>query len=258
MYKSYIVNYETGEIIKYDEHKHRILINELKCITDGLVYAADPQNMTDGNSWGNAILHNFNNGDENSGWIENALKFDGIDDGIEIEDKSDYSNGITLEMYFSLRGQTENQLVQILMMKRKTANDGFFMFMGNDDNAYEYGRIYIDIGGNPRFGNRFDTGIVVEENKPIYITYTFNPNVENEKGILYVNAEKRKTTNLGIIDNLVTVQKETNIQIGSDIHITNGKDNRYPFNGEIYAARVYNRPLTNSEVKFNYDATKLE
>lgn len=132
------------------------------------------------------------------------------------------------------------------------------MFMGNDDNAYAYGRIYIDIGGNPRFGNRFDTGIVVEENKPIYITYTFNPNVENEKGILYVNAEKRKTTNLGIIDNLVTVQKETNIQIGSDIHITNGKDNRYPFNGEIYAARVYNRPLTNSEVKFNYDATKLE
>ena len=239
-------------------NKHRILINELKCITDGLVYAANPQNMTDGNSWGNAILHNFNNGDENSRWIENALKFDGIDDGIEIEDKSDYSNGVTLEMYFSLRGQTENQLVQILMMKRKTANDGFFMFMGNDDNAYEYGRIYIDIGGNPRFGNRFDTGIVVEENKPIYITYTFNPNVENEKGILYVNAEKRKTTNLGIIDNLVTVQKETNIQIGSDIHITNGKDNRYPFNGEIYAARVYNRPLTNSEVKFNYDATKLE
>ena len=145
LYKSYIVNYETAEIIKFDENKHRILINELKCITDGLVYAADPQNMTDGNSWGNAILHNFNDGDENSGWIENALMFDGIDDGIEVEDKSDYSNGITLEMYFSLRGQTENQMAQILMMKRNTVYDGFFMYIDNGNILYR--ELVIDIGG---------------------------------------------------------------------------------------------------------------
>lgn len=48
--------------------------------------------------------------------------------------------------------------------------------------------------------------------------------------------------------------QNTNIQIGSDVYITNddGKDNRYPFKGEIYAARVYNRPLTEQEVKYNY------
>ena len=51
LYNSYIVNYETGEIIKYDKNKHRIITNELKCITEGLVYVADPKNMTDGNSW---------------------------------------------------------------------------------------------------------------------------------------------------------------------------------------------------------------
>ena len=150
LHKSYIVNYETGEIVKFDENKHRIVTNELKCITEGLVYAADPQNMTDGNSWGDAILHNFNEGDENSGWNENALMFDGVDDGIEVEDKSDYSKGITLEMYFKLRGETENQLVQILMMKRKTVDDGFFMFIGNNNDDFEYKRLYIDIGGGRR------------------------------------------------------------------------------------------------------------
>lgn len=257
--KSYIVNYETGEIVKYDENKHRILTNELKCITEGLVYAADPQNMADGNSWGNAILHNFNEGDENSGWSENALMFDGIDDGIEVEDSSDYSNGITLEMYFSFRGKTENQHSQILMMKRKTTSDGFFVFMGNQDKeeiAYperEYGKITIDIGGVNE--NRFITNAFAEENTPIYITYTFNPKAETEKGILYVNGKEFQTTDLGNIENLVNVQKDTNIQIGSDIYRTNGKDNRYPFNGEIYAARVYNRPLTKQEVEYNYNAT---
>ena len=250
---SYIINYKTGKIVKYDENKHRIITNELKCITEGLVYVADPKNMTDGNNWGDAILHNFNEGDENSGWSENALMFDGVDDGIEVKDKSDYSNGITVEMYFKLRGQTENQLVQILMMKRKTVDDGFFMFIGNDNKEFEYKSLWIDIGGA---GNRFKTGVLVEENEPIYVTYTFNPNVNNDKGILYINGEKRQTTNLGSIKNLIKVQNDINIQIGSDIHETLGKNFRYPFNGEIYAARVYNRPLTEQEVKYNFDATK--
>lgn len=259
LYNSYIVNYETGEIIKYDKNIHRILTNELRCITEGLVYAADPQNMTDGNNWGDAILHNFKEGEENSGWREDALMFDGIDDGIEVEDKSDYSNGITLEMYFKLRGKTKNQKTQILMMKRKTLNDGFFMFIGNGKEyaRFEYGRIYIDIGGIPSYSNRLETDVVVKENEPIYITYTFNPFAENEKGILYVNSKKIETTNLGRIDTLIKTQKEANIQIGSDIYASNGGDNRYPFNGEIYAARVYNRPLTETEVQYNYNVTKL-
>ena len=252
--KSYIVNYETGEIIEFDETKHKIVTNELKCVTDGLVYAADPQNMTDGNNWGNAILHNFNKGDANSGWKDNALMFDGIDDGIEVKDASDYSNGITLEMYFSFRGKTENQLAQILMMKRNTVIDGFFMYIDNGSTLY--GEVVIDIGGS-----RFRTGFIAKENTPIYVTYTFNPKAKFDKGILYINGKKNQTTEIGNIANLIKVQENTNIQIGSDIYKTNefdGDDNRYPLNGEIYAARVYNRALTDKEVEYNYNATKLE
>lgn len=201
--------------------------------------------MTDRYSWGNAILHNFNEGDSNSGWSENALMFDGVDDGIEVEDRSDYSNGITLEIYFKFRGKVENQLAQILMMKRKTTEDGFFMFIGNkeeEDLEYdsEYRKLYIDIGGSY---NRFKTQFYVKENTPTYITYTFNPNIENEKGILYINGEKSYTTNLGNIENLLESQKKANIQIGADIYKTFGNNN-YPFNGEIYAARIYSRALT--------------
>ena len=216
--------------------------------------------MTTSNSWGDAILHNFNEGDENSGWSENVLMFDGIDDGIEVKDNSDYSKGITLEIYFTLKGKSTSDLAQILMMKRSTTNNGFFIFLNGEQN--EFGRLDIDIGGNGGDGapNRLKTNTIVEENLPTYITYTYDPNKESENGILYVNGVKTETTDLGNIQNLIDTSENTPIQIGSDIYQTykpegDTSNRKYPFYGEIYASRVYNRPLTESEVKYNYETT---
>ena len=260
---SYIIDYETGEYIKYNENKHTILTNELLCISDGLVYSADPKNMTSGDSWGDAILHNFNEGDENSGWKENSLMFDGVDDGIEVKDNSDYSKGITLEIYFMLKGKSTSNMAQILMMKRTNNTNGFFMYLvghnnnETDDPWMQYGSLGIDIGGS---GNRYYPNIIIQENVPTYITYTYDPNKENEKGVLYINGVKTKTTNLGIIENLINTPPNTPIQIGSDIYETykpegDTKNRKYPFNGEIYASRVYNRPLAEQEVLYNYNTT---
>ena len=253
---SYIINYETGEFVRYDENKHRIVTNELLCIKDGLVYSADPKNMTNSNSWGDATLHNFVEGEANSGWSENALMFDGIDDGIEVKDNSDYSQGITLEIYFKLKGKSTSDVAQILMMKRTEMTNGFFIYLGGGMEGFTYGRIVIDIGG---LYNRFSSDIVVQENVPTYITYTYNPNAESDNGILYVNGVKIQTTNLGIIENLLNTPVNTPIQIGSDIYQTYGEDEtknrKYPFYGEIYASRVYNRPLTEKEVEYNYNMT---
>ena len=260
---SYIIDYETGEYIKYDENKHTIVTNELLCISDGLVYSADPKNMTSGDSWGDAILHNFNEGDENSGWKENSLMFDGVDDGIEVKDNSDYSKGITLEIYFMLKGKSTSNMAQILMMKRTNNTNGFFMYLvGNNNNEtddpwMQYGSLGIDIGGS---GNRYYPNIIIQENVPTYITYTYDPNKEKEKGVLYINGVKTKTTNLGIIENLINTPLNTPIQIGSDIYETynpegDTENRKYPLNGEIYASRVYNRPLTEQEVLYNYNTT---
>ena len=265
---SYIINYETGEFVKYDEGKHRIVTNELLCIKDGLVYSADPKNMTTSNSWGDAILHNFNEGDENSGWSENVLMFDGIDDGIEVKDNSDYSKGITLEIYFTLKGKSTSDLAQILMMKRTKASNGFFLYL-NYENS-EKATLTIDIGGsgwgiqdeegNWIMNNRFTTNTNIEENNMYYITYTYNPEIKNDNGVLYINGVKTQTTNLGNIQNLIDTSENTPIQIGSDIYQTykpegDTSNRKYPFYGEIYASRVYNRPLTESEVKYNYETT---
>ena len=66
-------------------------------------------------------------------------------------------------------------------------------------------------------------------------------------------------TNLVKIENLINTPPNTPIQIGSDIYQTyDGKEDfnsKYPFNGEIYASRVYNRPLTEQEVLYNYNTT---
>ena len=253
---SYIIDYETGEFVRYDKSKHRIVTNELLCIKDGLVYSADPKNMTNSNSWGDATLHNFVEGEANSGWSKNALMFDGIDDGIEVKDNSDYSQGITLEIYFKLKGKSTSDVAQILMMKKTEMTNGFFIYLGGGMEGFTYGRIVIDIGG---LYNRFSSDIVVQENVPTYITYTYNPNAESDNGILYVNGVKIQTTNLGIIENLLNTPVNTPIQIGSDIYQTYGEDEtknrKYPFYGEIYASRVYNRPLTEKEVEYNYNMT---
>ena len=260
---SYIIDYDTGKYLKFDENKHTIVTNELLCISDGLVYSADPKNMTSGDSWGDAILHNFNNGDANSGWKENSLMFDGVDDGIEVKDNSDYSKGITLEIYFMLKGKSTSNMAQILMMKRTNNTNGFFMYLvghnnnETDDPWMQYGSLGIDIGGS---GNRYYPNIIIQENVPTYITYTYDPNKENEKGVLYINGVKTKTTNLGIIENLINTPLNTPIQIGSDIYETynpegDTENRKYPLNGEIYASRVYNRPLTEQEVLYNYNTT---
>ena len=64
---------------------------------------------------------------------------------------------------------------------------------------------------------------------------------------------------MGIIENLLNTPVNTPIQIGSDIYQTYGEDEtknrKYPFYGEIYASRVYNRPLTEKEVEYNYNMT---
>lgn len=265
---SYIIDYETGEFIKFNEEKHRIVTNELLCIKDGLVYSADPKNITNSNSWGDAILHNFKEGEENSGWTENSLMFDGIDDGIEVKDNSDYSKGITLEIYFTLKGKGSSNIAQILMMKRTKASNGFFLYL-NYENS-EKATLTIDIGGsgwgiqdeegNWIMNNRFTTNTNIEENNMYYITYTYNPEIKNDNGVLYINGVKTQTTNLGNIQNLINTPENTPIQIGSDIYETyrseNDTENRkYSFYGEIYASRVYNRPLTESEVKYNYEMT---
>ena len=250
---SYIIDYETREFIKYNEEKHKIVTNELLCIKEGLVYSADPKNITDSNSWGDAILHNFKEGEENSGWTENSLMFDGIDDGLEVKDNSDYSNGITLEIYFKLKGQTKAQQCQILIMKRTNSYNGFFIRIGNgQDLLYPYKILSINVGGIVEDIQP----IYIDENVATYITYTYNPN--EEEGILYIDGMESFTTKKGNIDNLINIQENTPIQIGSDIYKTDstgGKDSRYPFYGEIYASRVYNRPLTESEVKYNYEMT---
>ena len=67
-------------------------------------------------------------------------------------------------------------------------------------------------------------------------------------------------TNLVKIENLINIPPNTPIQIGSDIYETykpegDTKNRKYPFNGEIYVSRVYNRPLAEQEVLYNYNTT---
>lgn len=258
MEEPYMVNYETGEIINIsDKERYYIARGGNVCITEDLVYTVDSTNIGgEGNNWGDMLLHNFNTDISkseslHSGWTESALLFDGVNDGIEKPDTTDYTNGITLEMYFKMEGQVPNQIVQILFMKRKITSHGFFMAIGNQNagGSLPYSKLMIDIGGaNHRISNAY----TIPEGEDVYITYTFDNKAK--QGILYINGIEVLRSSKGDTSG-ITSSLDAPIQIGADVYQTNGAGNTYPLYGRIYASRIYNRALTEKEVKYNYTNT---
>ena len=102
----YIVNYSTGEVVRYDANNHAFLEDGIGlAVTRGLIFNLDPSNMGDNPlTWGGAesigTLHNF----ASSGITQTSIKFDGVDDYISIARQTsyDFTNGFTIEVYGKL------------------------------------------------------------------------------------------------------------------------------------------------------------
>ena len=187
-----------------------------------------------------------------------------------MSDSTDFSGGITMEMYFRLKGQTflpTHQTVQILFMKRAATSSGFFMAIGNGTGSnLPYSRLMIDIGGSGsnRVSYPGDDAPQIPENVDIYIAYTFtvtNSTTGTGIGRLYINGVLYASYNKGNAHAIANGQTGVSslhspINIGIDIAATVGSPNQtYPFFGTIYASRIYDRPLSSGEVVFNYENT---
>lgn len=169
---------------------------------------------------------------------DKKLDFYNEDDYIEVADKNtDYSKGLTMEIYFETKGKGKNG-IQSLIVKRTNADNGYFFYIDSAN------KVAIDVGGGGT--ERYYSGYTVQDNNKTYLTYTFDPSTN--EGKLYEKGIEIKTTNKGNIEKVVSTQNQCNILLG-------GNKNTYPLNGSIYIARIYNRPLTSDEVKYNYEKT---
>ena len=112
---NWLYNEETGETIQLEDDSYiELSYGANLAVKDGLVFNLDPLNMEDENSWGDAKLYGFNgvekdeNGNVISGFSGEDFNFDGVDDYIEINSDSDFSQeGITIETYGVLNENSE-------------------------------------------------------------------------------------------------------------------------------------------------------
>ena len=251
-YKSeYIVNYSTGEVIditrQVTEDGTVLYISssdteELNYVKEGLVLHLDGINNT-GNGHSNTTtmwkdlsgngndgkLNNFDNTD-NSGWFENGISFDGINDVIEVAESDTISpKEQTIEIILQKDGDSNTtDGRQIFFVKWK----GYTMEI-NKNNTISYGR---------------NSGYLTS-NKTINLSEKYSIVAKHENNIsrLYINNIFEKEQNVQPI----AYSMMKTITIGNYA----GNGGQY-LNGKIYSIRMYNRALTDSEMEHNYEIDK--
>ena len=99
---NWLINYDTGEIIELKDGEYTIAsANASGAIVDEtLKLNIDPSNMQDESQWGDGIKFVGNSGSSESGVKETEIKFDGVDDFLELENvEIEESDGFTFEFY---------------------------------------------------------------------------------------------------------------------------------------------------------------
>ncbi|MEM7826341.1 MAG: LamG-like jellyroll fold domain-containing protein, partial [Candidatus Aenigmatarchaeota archaeon] len=161
-----------------------------------------------------------------------ALSFDGVGDYVEISHSNTLvpvSDGFTFSFWLNLKSYVSPGAI---ITKRTSTSNGYFIFI------YTGNAIHFDWGGS---GYRWNTGYV-----PPLNTWTFIALVQNSSGrFLYVNGFlTSSTTNKGDTS-LATTTATLRIFADSSAF-------QYFNNGTIDEVRIYNRALTEEEIKSLY------
>ncbi len=246
----YIINYSSGEVFNISQKRisngDALYIYAKKIgydyIKSGLILYLDGEDNTgnghDGSSniWkdlsGNGndgTLNNFNN-DNTSGWGENCINFDSIDDKISIPE-STTTNPVeqTIEVVLKCNGESLNSADgrQIFFVKWR----GYTMEI-NPGRTISYGRT----DGYLRTNNEINYGKI----------YNITSKHGNNISKIYLNNVYENQQNISPCE----------YTIGKKLTIGCWENSGRFFNGSIYVIRMYNRALTDEEIAHNYSIDK--
>ena len=180
-------------------------------------------------------LQNFNFTPE-SGYDKNKLLFDGVDDNIIMPSVFSGTNSYSLSICFKL-------------LSPPIQHSGIFMFSGG------IGRLWFRIfnnrtlGFNAYFGTGMDyspTFKVINTGYMIHVTAVIDR--ANNTIKLYYDGEEVSVTD-------ISTAKDINWSNG-DYANTSLLPSYMPSNAEYYDMKIYNRPLTPSEIAHNYAIEK--
>ena len=182
---------------------------------------------------------NNNNGTiKGASWLNDGLYFDGVDDWVPIKELN-YPE-FTMEVTFTATKLDGSENGLRIICNHQTG--GFDIEINNNSIAS-----YIYINGEYR---ELISNIEVEANKKCNVTMTTDGTESN----LYVNGVL--VSNISIGGGVIGYPlNNTVLALGTN---PNGSSSEAQFfNGIIYSARMYNRALTEQEVKNNYEVDRL-
>lgn len=229
--------------------------------TNGIAYFAMPQyeykshvtpfigaNQTRSNTQGLLDISGYSNTVElaNMTYDANALPtFDGTDDYTEVSSFNvNQNNEFTLEAIIYPNTVSTNQSI----IKKNTSNDNWPIFSmaltGNNLNGYYSSPVY----GQCLEGADGTSGIITA-NKFWYVAYSKGAGGYTTMK-LYINGVSVPYNNFLYGSHINSIATSTRpIHIGRNL---DGPNFIQPFNGRIPVTKVYNRQLTDSEVRDNY------
>ena len=247
------------------------LTHSPRIVTDGLILCLDAANtksyIGSGTAW-NDISGKQNNGTIDGATFgtsnQGAFDFDGTNDNIKIpntaagtligKDFFDGSNNLSLEVWFNAddlpaNGGSNYLYSQVLF---GGGDRNIFIVFGDDMDDKEVG-IRVKIGST--WSSPVGSGVDSIANNTWYnLIITYNA---SSGFVLYLNGVQKSTSsttgtfadsNIGDVNNRL-------LGCLRDDASDNTTKNRF-FDGEISLCRIYNRDLTASEAKQNYDAYK--
>lgn len=204
-------------------------------INRGLLVHYDGYQKVENNVWldlsgngNNGILYNFSN----NAWSNNGIQFDGINDYIKTTQVSSFPSGssqYTLEINFKF---------ETLKNRNNLLNLGIYNSIGNANGIYIYNSTVIS---HWYWNDDLRTESIIESDNIYTITVLYNGT--NRR--IYLNGE------MVAEDNATPNTILGNITIGDEIPNQDGF-----FNGKVYSVRIYDRALTDEEIKNNYNIDK--
>ena len=256
---AWLVNYESGETKQLEENTYtQLTYGSNLAVKEGLVLNIDPINMSNSTAWGdNVKLYGVKEGD-GYGWNGTEIKFDGVDDYLEVYNNMNMDEGMTFEFY----GNGDND-IRMLGKTIKNAEGWFTRFrlqFLNNENTFQCCMSGLKSNSDWSVNEKDNSHWIQRKNLKSF----------NSTNGSYI------TMSVNLKTDTITLYQDGNIigsTICSDEWLRSGglTDNNIPFiigmmvsgatYGEfytkmsLYACRLYNKVLTDDEVKENYSKT---
>ena len=222
-------------------------VTEKTYVKNGLILHLDGINNTGSGHSNTSTIWKDLSGNNNNGtikgasWLNDGLYFDGIDDWVPIKELN--YNQFTLEAVFETK-DVLNYEYQYIICNLEVGGYG----------------IALDAGNKNLFGISYNTNIVDYElllsqndiNLNLKNTLTYTNDGKEHKLYLngnLINSKVDENRVLGFPNDNTIMALGTNPKGATNVGLES-------FNGTIYSARMYNRVLTEQEVKNNYEIDK--